>query len=92
MIKSFKNKALEKLFIDGNAKGIRADHRVKVMFILTLLDAITSIESMNYPHLRLHILEPRSMGIYAVSISGNWRITFRFEDANVYIVDYLDYH
>ena len=28
----------------------------------------------------------------AVTVSGNWRVTFRFEDGNAVDVDYLDYH
>ena len=31
-------------------------------------------------------------GFYAVSVSGNWRITFRFVGKDVFDVDYLDYH
>ena len=29
---------------------------------------------------------------YAVFVSANWRVTFRFEDGHAADVDYLDYH
>ncbi len=31
-------------------------------------------------------------GRYAVDVSANWRVTFRFEDGHAVDVDYLDYH
>ena len=34
----------------------------------------------------------RLQGHYAVSVSANWRVTFRFEDGHAVDVDYLDYH
>ena len=47
---------------------------------------------MNLPGFRLHQLTGQLRGFYAVSVSGNWRVTFRFEDGNVVDVDYVDYH
>ena len=47
---------------------------------------------MDIPGFRLHPLKGRKRGHYAVSVSGNWRVTFRFEDGNAVDVDYLDYH
>ena len=47
---------------------------------------------MDIPGFRLHPLKGRKRGYHAVSVSGNWRVTFRFEDGNAVDVDYLDYH
>ncbi len=47
---------------------------------------------MNIPGFRLHPLKGRLPGCYAVSVSGNWRVTFRFEGNHAVDVDYLDYH
>ncbi len=41
---------------------------------------------------RLHQLSGGLRGYYAVSVSANWRVIFRFEDCNAVDVDYLDYH
>lgn len=47
---------------------------------------------MNLPGFRLHPLKGREQGRYAVSVSRNWRVTFRFENGHAVDVDYLDYH
>jgi len=92
MILSFANKGLELYFRTGNKKGIIAAHTDKVARVLDRLDASFSSEDMNLPGYKLHKLIGKRKGQWAVSISGNWRITFRFEGENVVNVDYLDYH
>ena len=47
---------------------------------------------MDLPGFRLHWLKGALKGHYAVSVSGNWRVTFRFEDGFAVDVDYPDYH
>ena len=54
--------------------------------------AAISPEDMNLPGFRLHQLRGDLRGCWAVSVSGNWRITFRFENGEAVDVDYLDYH
>jgi toxin HigB-1 len=92
MIKSFRHKGLKKFFEHGILKGIQAKHKGKLKIILDYLDAMENIEDADIPALKLHLLEPKHIGIYGVSVSGHWRVTFEFKDNNVYIVDYLDYH
>ena len=92
MIKSFSHKGLEKFFYDGIKKGIRAIHAKRIALILDYLDAAEFIEDMNFPGLDLHPLRGKKRGCWAVKVSGNWRIVFRFDDANAYDVNYLDYH
>jgi len=29
---------------------------------------------------------------FAVSVNGNWRLTFKFEGEDAHLVDYQDYH
>jgi proteic killer suppression protein len=92
MIKSFKHKGIEKLFYDGITKDIQQKHRTKLEDTLDLLDAATQIQDMNFPGSRLHKLEPKKDDIWSVTISGNWRITFKFIDGDAYNVNYVDYH
>jgi proteic killer suppression protein len=92
VIKSFKHKGLEKFIYDGTTKGIQAKHAEKLANILDLLDAADTIHVMNFPGSRLHKLEPKKEQIWAVSVSGNWRITFKFVNGDAFIVDYIDYH
>ena len=92
MIKSFKHKGLKRYWEKNSRSGIQNQHAHKLKLILDFLDAATIIAEINFPGSGLHILEPKKDNIWAVIVSGNWRITFRFENSNVYIVDYKDYH
>jgi len=92
MIKSFKNKALSKLYTDGNRGKINPDHVSKILRVLDRLDASVNPQDMNLPGYHLHQLKGRLKGVWAVSISGNWRITFEFEGNDAINIDYLDYH
>ncbi len=47
---------------------------------------------MDFPGLRLHPLTGNLIEFWSVSVSGNWRIVFRFEDNHVCDVDLVDYH
>lgn len=92
MIKSFKHKGLRKFFETGSASGIQPEHRQKLRMRLIALDTAICIEDMNTPGWRLHSLKGDRKGLWAIDLNKNWRIVFKFEDGNAYIVDYEDYH
>lgn len=92
MIRSFKHKGLELFFIKGSTKGIQAQHAKRLRLILGRLHASTQPQDMNLPGLKLHKLTGKRAEIWSVWVSGNWRITFRFEGENAEIVNYEDYH
>lgn len=92
MIKSFEHKGLEDYFYNGTKKGIKPQHAQKLADILDRLDAAKDIKDMNYPGSDLHQLKGKMKGTWAVKVSGNWRVTFRFIEENAESVDYLDYH
>jgi proteic killer suppression protein len=92
MIQSFRHKGLEDYFYDGTQKGIQPNHATKLADILDVLDAAANIQDVNFPGSRLHRLKPRVDNRWSVRVSGNWRVTFRFERGEVYEVDYEDYH
>ena len=92
MIKTFAHTGLEDFFYDGTLKGIQPKHAGKLGAILDRLDAARSVQDMNYPGARLHLLEPRQNNRWSVKVSANWRVTFIFEDGHAYEVNYLDYH
>ena len=92
MIKSFRHKGLEKFHISGSRKGISSMHAGRLELILDLLEVAMDASDMNFPGSGLHKLEPRNAGRWAARVSGNWRITFRFEDNDAFDVDYEDYH
>lgn len=92
MIKSFRHKGLQKFFVTGTTAGIRTDHAQRLRLILARLSAAQKPGDMALPGLRLHPLKEDLKGYYAVNVSGNWRVTFRFDGEDVIDVDYLDYH
>ena len=92
MIKSFKHKGLKKFYEQGSKQGIQAQHVPRIRMQLAALDSAGRIEDLDIPGYRLHRLKGDRRGIWSISVSGNWRITFEFTDGNVYIVNYEDYH
>jgi toxin HigB-1 len=91
VIKSFRHSGLKKMF-EGNASRIAGELRLRVGLALTALDAAESPLELNVPGYRLHQLKGRQKGTWSISVSGNWRITFRFEEGNAHDVDLIDYH
>jgi proteic killer suppression protein len=71
---------------------VAPEHVRKLMRILAVLDRSTGPEGMRLPGFQLHQLGGTLRGHYAVSVSGNWRVTFRFENGHATDVDYTDYH
>lgn len=92
MIVSFKHQGLEQFFQSGTIRGIQANHAKRIRLILARLNAATSPQDMNLPGLVLHELAGQRKGTWTVRVSGNWRITFTFDDVDAYDVDLEDYH
>jgi proteic killer suppression protein len=92
MIISFSSKKLEEYYYEDQRKLINSDHREKLARILDRLNQASDIKDMNYPGSDLHKLEPKKDNRWAVKVSGNWRVTFIFDDGNASEVDYEDYH
>ena len=92
MIKSFKHKGLEQLFISGSKKCIQPEHSNKLLRILDRLDASLSPKDMNLHGYKLHKLSGKEENTWSVWVNGNWRITFKFEGEDAIAVNYEDYH
>lgn len=92
MIRTFRHKGLREFFTEGTSRRIRPEHAKRLRLILARLHASREPRDMDLPGLRLHGLAGELTGHYAVDVSGNWRIVFRFEDGDVLEVDYVDYH
>ncbi|MDA3926776.1 MAG: type II toxin-antitoxin system RelE/ParE family toxin [Kiritimatiellae bacterium] len=92
MIRKFRHRGLERFFLKGTKAGIQAAHERRIRLILARLHASTCPQDMNLPGLRLHELKGTRKGIWSVSVSGNWRITFAFYGLDAIDVDYEDYH
>ena len=92
MIKTFRHKGLKALHQTGSTKGVRADHVARLRRVLSALDIAAMPDDMDEPGMRLHPLKGELAGFWSVSVSGNWRVIFRFIGHDVELVDYLDYH
>lgn len=92
MIKSFRHAGLQSFFETGSKAGICPEHALRLNRILGVLDAAMLIEQVNLPGFKLHKLTGGLVGFWAVAVNGNWRVTFRFENSEVTLLDYVDYH
>jgi proteic killer suppression protein len=92
VIRSFKHKGLERFFLTGSKAGIQGQQAERLRLILGQLNAATAPEDMRLPGLGLHQLRGDRKGTWAVSASGNWRVTFAFGGKDADAVNYEDYH
>ncbi len=92
MIKSFKHKGLKKYFLNNDQSRINPNHIAKLARILDRLDASEKPQDMRLPDYKLHRLSGEKKGTWSVWVTGNWRVTFKFEGTDAVSVDYRDYH
>jgi proteic killer suppression protein len=92
MIKSFLHKGLENFYHTGITAGIQVAHAKRLRLILSNLDQAEKPADMDLPGLALHPLKGQRKGSWAVKVSGNWRLTFRFDGGDAEAVNYEDYH
>jgi proteic killer suppression protein len=92
MIRSFRNRGLKRFWERKDASQIHAVWIKRVTLVLSTLDAATEPKALDLPGLKFHALTGDMAGRYAVLVSGNWRITFAWEDRDATDVDLEDYH
>ena len=92
MIKTFRHRGLRRLFEHGDPSKVHADQVSRIRDVLAHLDLALTPSDLNLPGYRLHKLKGDRQGMWTVTISGNWRITFQFDDGDAFAVDLLDYH
>jgi toxin HigB-1 len=92
VIYKIRHKGLAKLCKDDDASKVNPNHVAKLRRVLGILDQASRPEDIDLPGLRLHSLRGDYEGFYAVRISKNWRVVFRFAGNHVTDVDYVDYH
>jgi proteic killer suppression protein len=92
MIKSFKHKGLKRYYETGSVRGIQAKHARQLRMQLAALDTALEVADLDIPGYGLHQLKGDRKRTWAISVSGNWRLTFEFSEGNAYLLDYEDYH
>jgi len=92
VIRSIRHKGLKRLYEEDDHRGVMPEHVVKLRDILARLDAARAVSDMDLPGFRLHPLKGQLKGLWAVTVRANWRVVFRFEEANAFDIDLTDYH
>jgi proteic killer suppression protein len=92
MIVSFRHKGLRQLFARGDRRRVPANHADKIERILARLDESSEVRHMELPGFRLHPLKGDLAGFWSVTVSGNWRVIFRFQGGHASDADLIDYH
>jgi Plasmid maintenance system killer protein len=92
MIRTFRHRGLQRLYETDDRRGVRPDQADKIARILARLDESNHPAAMDLPGYRLHPLKGDLKGYWAVNVSANLRIVFRFEGGDAHDVDLIDYH
>ncbi len=92
MIQTFCHRDLKRLYERGDPSKVRTDQAERIALTLADLDDASKPSDLDLPGYRLHRLKGNLEGLWSISISGNWRIIFPFEEGDAYEVDLVDYH
>ena len=92
VLRTFRHKGLKRLFEGDDPSGVRADQLLRIRDVLAHLDEARRPRDLDLPGYRLHPLRGSLKGHWSVTISGNWRIVFRYADGDAFDVDLVDYH
>ena len=92
MIKSFRHKGLKLLFEEDDPHKVHSECVPKIARILQNLDEASEPAAMNLPGFKLHRLKGELADFWAVWVTGNWRVIFRFNGENAVDVAFVDYH
>lgn len=89
---NIKTRSLKRLFTKGDESKIKPEWRGRVKRILAALNVAVSPAELNLPGYGWHELTGDRKGIYSVTVSRNWRVTFMWDDDGPYDVQLEDYH
>ena len=92
MIETIRHKGLEVFYRTGTPKALPQKLVKRIAAILPTLDVAEGLEDLILPGIGLHPLKGNLQGYWSVSVSGNWRLIFRFIDKAVHELDLVDYH
>lgn len=92
-IRSIQHKGLRQLYTSGRSKDLPSNLMEKISDILLAIDEAAQPREVSlFPGWRLHSLKGDLKGFWSVTVSGNWRVIFRFEKGDAFDVDLIDYH
>lgn len=92
-IVSIAHRGLKNFVEDDDAKGLPPDKIGRIRNIIAQLVAAADIQGVEGPPgWRLHQLKGERQGVWSISVSGNWRITFQVEGGAITNLSLEDYH
>ena len=92
-IRSIRHRGLKRLYESGEAKGLPPALVEKIGDILLAIDGAAEPQDVGlFPGWKLHPLKGRLKGFWSVTVTGNWRVIFRFEEGDALDLDLVDYH
>jgi proteic killer suppression protein len=92
MVKSFRDKALARVHATGETRGLSVVNAARLQRLLDMLERARRPEVLNVPGLGFHRLKSTRGDTYSVSVSGNWRLTFKWDGEGAIDVNVEDYH
>ncbi|MBS0358951.1 MAG: type II toxin-antitoxin system RelE/ParE family toxin [Proteobacteria bacterium] len=92
VLESWQHKGLKKFFETGSTAGIQFAHKERLKIILLRLNSAIDAADMNTPGMRFHKLKGKLKEYYSVTVNGNRRVIYRFENQDAILVNYIDYH
>ena len=92
MLGSFQSKALRLLWERNDPSGVNPNALARIRRILSILDSAESLRDLDVPGFRFHALKGFAPRRYSLRVTGNWRITFAFENNTTEKVELEDYH
>jgi proteic killer suppression protein len=92
-IRSIRHRGLKRLYESGEARGLPPPSVEKIADILLAIDGAAEPQDVGlFPGWKLHPLKGRLKGFWSVTVTGNWRVIFRFEEGDALDLDLVDYH
>lgn len=91
----FRHKGLRQLHEGGNAKGLPPAMADKLRKLLLALETAETLEQLSrFPGWKLHPLKGGMKGLWSLTVTGNWRLIFRYEERTNTAgdIDLIDYH
>jgi len=92
MIRTFKHRGLKRLYERGDQSHVSSEQLNRIEDILARLDVAVVPSDLDLPGYGLHPLKGKLKSYWALKVSGNWRIIFRFKDGDAFDVNLIDYH
>jgi len=95
MIAHFRHKGLRQLHEDGSAKGVPSAMADKLRKLLFAIETAETLEQLGrFPGWKLHPLRGDRKGQWSLTVTGNWRLIFRYDEASNMAsdIELIDYH